>query len=66
MNIYSNSMRGMWRLGNNPLGGKSQDKVRKGYRSIHINRHVIYYRLIGETIDIVRMLHERMIPETHL
>ncbi len=50
----------------NPLLGKSRDKVRKGYRSIQINRHVIYYRLLEDTIDIVRVLHERMIPDKHL
>ena len=57
---------GMQGLVSNPLLGKSREKVRKRYRSLHINRHVIYYRLLGETIDIVRVLHERMIPEKHL
>ena len=57
---------GMQGLTSNPNIGKSREKVRKGYRSIQINRHVIYYRLKGKIIDIVRVLHERMIPEKHL
>ncbi len=63
---YDELTEGMNSLLENPLLGKSRDEVRKGYRSIHINRHVIYYRLLEETIDIVRVLHERMIPEKHL
>ncbi len=57
---------GMQGLTNNPKVGKSREVVRKGYRSVQINRHVIYYRLQGEIIDIVRVLHERMIPDKHL
>lgn len=33
---------GMRGLVANPKLGKSREKVRKGYRSIQINRHVIY------------------------
>ena len=57
---------GMLSLSSNPVVGKSREGVRLGYRSIQINRHVIYYRLEGEIINIVRVLHERMIPEKHL
>ena len=57
---------GMQRLAENPNIGKSREKVRQSYRSIQINRHVIYYRQQGDIIDIVRVLHERMIPEKHL
>jgi len=57
---------GMQGLTSNPNIGKSRTAVRDGYRSIQINRHVIYYRLKGELIDIVRVLHERMIPDKHL
>lgn len=57
---------GMQRLTGNPKIGKTREKIREGYRSVHIYRHVIYYRLQGKNIDIVRVLHERMIPEKHL
>jgi toxin ParE1/3/4 len=29
-------------------------------------RHVIYFRLVADGIEIVRILHERMLPEHHL
>ncbi len=57
---------GMQGLANNPMLGKSREAVRRAYRSIQINRHVIYYKYHGDIIDIVRVLHERMIPEKHL
>ena len=57
---------GMQELIKNPLLGKSRDIVRTGYRSIQINRHVIYYRIDEDVIDIMRVLHERMIPAKHL
>lgn len=57
---------GMQGLTSNPMLGKSRDVVRRGYRSIQINRHVIYFRRQGNTIDIVRVLHERMMPAKHL
>lgn len=58
--------KGMNRLIDHPMSGQSREQVRQGYRSIQINRHVVYYRLDGEIIDIVRVLHERMIPQKHL
>ena len=57
---------GLQGLIDNPEIGQTREKVRAGYRSIQINRHVVYYRVLGESIDIVRVLHERMIPSKHL
>ena len=53
-------------LVDNPRLGKSCDDIRPGYRSIQFALHVVYYRLMGEDIDIVRVLHERMMPGRHL
>ncbi len=63
---YDELIDGIEKLVDNPMLGKSREKVRQGYRSIQINRHVVYYQLQGEIIDIVRVLHERMIPEKNL
>lgn len=57
---------GMQKLTSNPMLGKSRNTVRLGYRSIQINRHVIYYKTTDRNIDIIRVLHERMIPDKHL
>lgn len=46
--------------------GRSRDEVRVGYRSVHFGLHVIFYRVQGQTIDIVRVLHKRMDVERHL
>ncbi|MCP4935105.1 MAG: type II toxin-antitoxin system RelE/ParE family toxin [bacterium] len=36
---------GINKLIDNPMLGKSREYVRRDYRSLQINRHVIYYRL---------------------
>ena len=63
---YDELIDGINKLIDNPMLGKSREYVRRDYRSLQINRHVIYYRLQGEVIDIVRVLHEHMAPEQHL
>jgi toxin ParE1/3/4 len=40
--------------------GKPMDHVRKGYRASKIKSHLIFYRVINDTVEIVRILHERM------
>ncbi len=44
----------------NPATGKSMDHVRKGYRASKVKSHLIFYRVINETVEIIRILHERM------
>ncbi len=56
----------MKRLCNFPHIGKSRDNIRAGYRSIRVNKHLIYYQIIDQTIAIIRILHERMEPENYL
>ncbi len=63
---YDELINGINKLIDNPMLGKSREYIRRDYRSLQINRHVIYYRLQGEVIDIVRVLHKRMDPERHL
>jgi toxin ParE1/3/4 len=52
--------------GDNPNAGKSSDDVLNGYRRIHEGRHVIYFRRVGSDVEIVRVLHDRMLPAKHL
>lgn len=63
---YDELIDGIKRLTDNPKLGKPCESIRRGYRSLQINRHVVYYRVQGQTIDIVRVLHERMEPTRHL
>ena len=40
--------------------GKPMDHVRKGYRASKVKSHLIFYRVIKESVEIIRILHERM------
>lgn len=57
---------GVRRLLDNPNLGKARENIRAGYHSIQINRHIVYYRMQGQQVEIVRVLHERMDPWHHL
>lgn len=40
--------------------------VRSGYRKIRSGSHVIFFKLIDDGIDVIRILHQRMDFERHL
>jgi toxin ParE1/3/4 len=40
--------------------GKSMEHVRKGYRASKVKSHLIFYRVLNSTIEVIRILHERM------
>ncbi len=40
--------------------GKSMEHVRNGYRASKVKAHLIFYRMVNERIEIIRILHERM------
>ncbi len=44
-------------LADNPQTGRPRDDIRKGYRSLHKSKHHIFYRVEGQNILIVRILH---------
>ncbi len=47
--------------------GKSMDHIRKGYRASKVKSHLIFYRASEEnSIEIIRILHERMDIENRL
>jgi toxin ParE1/3/4 len=56
----------MQQLIRTPMIGKSRSSLREGYRSLYVGRHVVYYRLHAEAVEIVRVLHDRMDPTLHL
>ena len=63
---YDELIEGINKLLDNPGLGKSRDHIRKGYRSVQIKHHVIYYRIEEANIRIIRLLHERMLLAKHL
>ena len=44
---------GLQRLVDNPKLGRPRDSIRPGYRSLQINRHVAYYQIQNQRIEIV-------------
>jgi toxin ParE1/3/4 len=48
-----------WLLGGYPEFGRARDDVRAGLRSALAQRHVIFYRIKPDAIEIVRVLDER-------
>ncbi|MCY7293520.1 MAG: type II toxin-antitoxin system RelE/ParE family toxin [Ferruginibacter sp.] len=46
--------------------GKSIQHIRKGYRVSKVKAHLIFYRVQNDTIEIIRILHERMDIENRL
>jgi toxin ParE1/3/4 len=53
-------------LADAPTLGRSCDAIRSGYRQYHEGRHLIFYVLIPEGIEVVRVLHDAMDAGRHL
>jgi toxin ParE1/3/4 len=54
------------KIGANPTLGNSAEAIRAGYRRIREGSHVVFFRKAGSEVEIVRVLHERMLPGKHL
>ncbi len=50
-------------LAGNPALGRRCDNVRPGLRRMEHGRHVVFYRADAEGILVLRILHQRMLPE---
>lgn len=54
-------------LGENPTLGQACDETSLGYRQYPQGSHIIFYRLAEwGIVEIIRILHKRMLPEGHL
>jgi toxin ParE1/3/4 len=58
--------RGIQTLANDTTLGREFNEVRAGYRQYPCGSHIVFYRLIDEGIEVVRILHERMDYERHI
>jgi toxin ParE1/3/4 len=43
-----------------PKSGKDQHNIRAGYRSSKIKSHIIFFRILENELEVIRILHERM------
>lgn len=51
---------GITQLLENPYIGKARPEIKKDLRSLQIQKHLIFYRVGTEYIDIIGILHSRM------
>lgn len=49
-----------------PYIGKVYSYAQLEYRILHVNRHLVFYRIDISTCEIVRVLHDAMDLRTHL
>jgi toxin ParE1/3/4 len=50
----------------NPHLGRACDEIRASYFKRGIGSHIMFYRLAGQLIEVVRILHQRMDFDRHL
>lgn len=50
----------------NTAAGRSMDHVKESYRASKVKSHLIFYRALGDKVEIIRILHERMDIENRL
>lgn len=53
-------------LGNGTLVSRSADDIRAGYRKAAVGSHVMFFRVQGDMVEIIRILHQSMDVERHL
>jgi toxin ParE1/3/4 len=53
-------------LADNPGLGPACDDVRPGYRRFRYHTHVIFYRVVGQTVRVIRVLHSAMDVARHV
>lgn len=63
---YDELIEAIAKLTDNPHIGKSRDTLRTDYRSLQVKRHIVYYRVENQIINIIRVLHDSMLPAKHL
>ena len=51
----------------NPHSGRSMEHIKEGYRVSKVKSHLVFYKFnIDKTIEIVRILHQRMDVENRM
>lgn len=56
---------GFSQLLDNPYAGKARPDIKKGYRALQVQKHLIFYRVDDEYIDILGVPHMRMDAKQH-
>ena len=54
-------------IASNPLLGRSMDHIKEGYRLSKVKSHLVFYKIsLDKTIEIVRILHQKMDVENRM
>lgn len=65
--IYLSELRAaIERIAVDPRRGQTCDDVRRGYRRYGIGSHHIFYVVGSDSVDVIRILHQRMDLTRHL
>ena len=54
------------RIATAPEAARACEAVQRGYRRVEHEKHVVFYRVDGDSVLIGRILHQRMLPGGHL
>ena len=50
----------------NPSRGRQCNEIREGYRRYGVGSHLVYYVEAADSVDVIRILHQRMDPTRHI
>jgi toxin ParE1/3/4 len=53
-------------IATDPRRGRSCDELRRGYRRFSVGSHVLFFRIVGGQLDVVRVLHQSVDFGLHL
>lgn len=56
----------LWSLTEQPFMGIERPELLPDVRSLAIQSHTVFYRVVAKRIEIIRVLHGRQDPERHL
>lgn len=45
---------------------QNREDIRKGYRSLIVSHHLVFYKIVGDEIQVIRVLHEGVDIPQHL
>ena len=54
------------RIAGDPQRGRNCDEIREGYRRYGIGSNLIFYIVRTDSVDVIRILHQRMDPARHI
>ncbi|NOQ37222.1 MAG: type II toxin-antitoxin system RelE/ParE family toxin [Methylococcaceae bacterium] len=59
-NYLDETKKSFYLLLENPYLGKARHELKQGYRLLPLKKHIIFYSVCNEQLNILRILHARM------